>query len=106
MEENIITEQVIDEATPTPPARIFVRVIDADGLFVEDAFVLEPQLTDRHVLVPCQGGFYLPRWDGQKWVEGGVAPEPTPTEPTIEDRVSATENKVATIEKIVEVLYG
>ena len=41
-------------------------------------------------------------------VEDEVEPvaEPTPTEPTLEERLAETESKVATIEEIVEVLYG
>lgn len=54
----------------------FVRIIDESGLFVEDAFVEE--LTERTITTPCPDGFYWPRWDGEKWVEGGSPPELTP----------------------------
>ena len=46
----------------------FVRIIDENGMFIEDAFVSE--LTDRTIETPCPSGFYRPKWDGAKWVEG------------------------------------
>ena len=67
----------------------FVRIIDSNGLFVCDDFVDE--LTDRTIETPCPDGFYLPKWDGTRWVEGGTAPVPTPTEPTTEERIEALE---------------
>ena len=54
---------------------IFVRIIDTNGYFVEDAFV--ESLTDAdgnpistYIETPCPDGFYLPKWDGEKWIEG------------------------------------
>ena len=59
---------------------IFVRIIDTNGYFVEDAFV--ESLTDAdgnpiptYIETPCPDGFYLPKWDGAKWVEGKTAEE-------------------------------
>lgn len=52
----------------------YVRIIDNDGYFLEDAFVDE--LTENTIETPCPSGFYKPKWDGEKWVEGGEAPEP------------------------------
>ena len=46
----------------------FVRIIDENGLFQRDEFV--EKLTEFTIEEPCQGGFYLPKWDGSKWVEG------------------------------------
>jgi hypothetical protein len=83
---------------------IFVRTIDSNGLFVEDTFVDE--LTDSTIETPCPDGFYLPKWDGEKWVEGGTAPTPQPTEPTIEERVGTVESKTATIEETLDVIFG
>lgn len=56
----------------------YVRIIDSDGFFVEDAFVDE--LTEFTIEMPCPDGFYLPKWDGEKWIEGGSAPVPTAEE--------------------------
>jgi hypothetical protein len=69
---------------------MFVRIIDDDGYFIEDAFVDE--LTDNTITTPCPEGFYLPRWNGTKWVEGGEAPEPSIQAPTLEERTEALEN--------------
>ena len=57
-------EDVIFESHPT--------VLDAEGNTVLDAQYVEE--------APKQG-FYLPRWNGTEWVEGGQAPEPVEPEP-------------------------
>ena len=84
--------------------KYYVRIIDENGLFVEDAFVNE--LTEYTIETPCPDGFYRPKWDGEKWVEGGTAPEPTPPEPTVEERLGTVENKTATLEETLEVLFS
>ena len=60
--------------------KYFVRIIDDNGLFVEDTFV--ESLTDKdgnpistYIETPCPNGFYLPRWDGTQWIEGKTAEE-------------------------------
>lgn len=75
---------------------IFVRVIDENGLFRGDNFV--ETLTEFTIEIPCPSGFYLPKWDGEKWVEGltqeqidNIKAHATPAEPTIEERVQALE---------------
>ena len=73
----------------------FVRIIDSNGLFVCDDFVDE--LTESTIETPCPGGFYWPRWDGEKWVEGGTAPEPTTPEPTTEDRLASVESAITAL---------
>ena len=57
-------EDVIFESHPT--------VLDAEGNTVLDA---------QYVEQAPQQGFYLPRWNGAEWVEGGQAPEPVEPEP-------------------------
>ena len=47
---------------------IYVRLIDDKGLFIEDAFVEE--LTEFTVETLCTEGFYKPKWNGKKWIEG------------------------------------
>ena len=71
--------------------KFIVRIIDDEGLFICDDFV--DTLTDEngepiptYIEAPCPDGFFWPKWDGEQWVEGGVAPEPTPAEPTTEER--------------------
>ena len=67
----------------------FVRIVDENGLFVRDGFV--DKLSKYTIQVPCPDGFYLPKWDGEKWVEGGIAPKEQPIPSTNEDRISALE---------------
>ena len=67
-------EDVIFELHPT--------VLDAEGNTVLDAQYVEE--------APPQG-FYWPKWNGTEWVEGGVAPEPTPPVPTDVERILAME---------------
>ena len=70
-------EDVIFESHPT--------VLDAEGNTVLDAQYVEE--------APKQG-FYLPRWNGTEWVEGGVAPEPTPPVQTDVERIVAIEEAI------------
>lgn len=59
----------------------FMKIDLSTGLFVEDVvFEIVPRITDgspdpAYVSTPCPAGFYLPRWDGEKWVEGRTAEE-------------------------------
>ena len=50
----------------------WVPVLDAEGNTILDAQFVEEA---------PQQGFYLPRWNGAEWVEGGQAPEPVEPEP-------------------------
>lgn len=75
---------------------IFVRVIDEDGFFIEDSFVEE--LTDLTIETPCPSGFYHPKWDGDKWIEGLTQEEIDSIKsnsiqaPTDQERLEALEN--------------
>ena len=46
----------------------YVRLIDSNGLFIEDTFVEE--LTEFTIETLCEGGLYKPKWNGNKWIEG------------------------------------
>ena len=46
----------------------YVRIIDENGLFLEDGFVEE--LTQFTIETPCNVGFHRPKWDGLQWGEG------------------------------------
>lgn len=81
--------------------------IDIKGYFVEDVIkdkypmITEIQIIDgeevevqikdpQYISTPCQGGFYKPKWDGEKWVEGLTTEEVeiiknTPKEETKEE---------------------
>ena len=64
---------------------IFLHKIDDNGMFLEDCLLPSIPLNlnghpDAHyVRNACQPGFYMPRWDGLKWVEGGTKPETSVT---------------------------
>lgn len=48
-----------------------VLKIDSKGYFIEDVLLDENETTPTDcVEVPCQQGFYKPKWDGTHWVEG------------------------------------
>ena len=64
--------------------------------FIEDTFVEE--LTEFTIETPCEGGFYKPKWNGKKWIEGltqieidAIKNVATPKEPLIEDRIKNLE---------------
>lgn len=73
----------------------FVRIIDENGLFVDDVFVEE--LTEYTIETPVIGTFYHPKWNGTEWVEGGQPPEPVPQLPTDSERLQALEDTILTI---------
>lgn len=66
---------------------LFRKIDLITGNFIEDVlFENEPPFDDgSYISTPVQPGFYLPRWNGTEWVEGGVAPEPTIPEPTTDE---------------------
>ncbi len=76
----------------------YVRIIDENGLFVEDAFVEE--LTEFTIETPCPPGFYLPKWDGTQWVEGKTAEEIAAIKASAE-MVQTPEERIAQLEQLV-----
>lgn len=74
---------------------MFVHVIDENGFFIRDDFADE--LTEYTIKTHCPDGFYLPKWDGEKWVEGlteeelAMTPQPAAATPTAEERLQALE---------------
>ena len=85
----ILTETVLVDVTDEEGAITQVEenqpLLDAEG-----NIQLDPQYVEE---VPQQG-LYLPRWTGTVWVEGGVAPEPTPPVPTDVERILAIEEAI------------
>ena len=77
---------------------MFVRIIDSNGFFIEDAFV--DKLTEFTIETPCPNGFYLPKWDGTQWVEGKTVEEIAAitanivVEKSTDDRISELETLV------------
>ena len=86
---------------------IFVRLIDEQGLFLEDAFV--ETLTEFTIQEPCPEGFYHPKWENGEWVEGKTQEEidtilaSVVVEPTLDERVDGVE---ADVNEITDVLFG
>ena len=81
MEESIW--ESMDELGVITPHSEWVPVLDAEGNTILDAQYVEE--------APKQG-FYLPRWNGTEWVEGGTAPEPEPQALSEAERIEMLEN--------------
>lgn len=73
-EEGIITQ--VEETRP---------ILDAEG---------NAQLDPQYVEEAPPQGLYLPQYLNGVWVEGGVAPEPTPQGPTVEERLQMAEDTI------------
>ena len=82
---------------------IYVRIIDSNGYFVEDAFVDE--LTEFTVETTCPAGFYLPKWDGSKWVEGKTAEEIAAIQTSVVVEKSA-DQRISELETLVLQMGG
>ena len=72
--KTVVRESITFEDGKTEIIEREVDALDGEGNPILDAQYVEE--------VPKQG-FYLPRWNGTEWVEGGVAPEPTEAEPQV-----------------------
>ena len=76
---------------------MILRIIDKEThLFIRDDFTFDEETEIGLDITPAQG-LYAPKWDGEKWIETGQAPEPTPQEPTIEERLEQTEELLRTV---------
>ena len=74
-----------------------LRIIDKEEqLFIRDDFTFNPETELGLDVKPAQG-LYLPKWDGEKWIETGQAPEPTPQEPTELELLMLAVAELATI---------
>jgi hypothetical protein len=59
------------------------------GLMID---VVSPSESGKDIIeTPCPDGFHFPKWDGEKWVEGGQAPSETSHEPSESERLAAIE---------------
>ena len=95
-----------------------LRIIDKNThLFIRDDFTYDEETEIGLDVTPAQG-LYAPRWDGEKWIETGQAPEPTPQEPTelellmlaiseldVQRELDRTDNQVA-IAELAELMIG
>lgn len=84
-----------------------LRIINKQGYFLRDDFTFD-ETTEIGLDVSPAQGFYHPKWNGTEWVEGGQAPEPQPSEPTLEERAAQVETDTdemgTTVDGIIEVL--
>lgn len=74
-----------------------LRIIDKEThLFLRDDFTFDEEIEIGLDVTPAQG-LYVPKWDGDKWVEGATQEEideltkPQPHETTVEERLEETE---------------
>lgn len=74
--------------------------IDSNGYFIEDVILENEEITPEECIeIECPQGFYKPRWDGSRWIEGLTQEEieelkkigTTPQEPSLEERLAALE---------------
>ena len=76
---------------------MLLRIIDKQtSLFIRDDFTYDEETEIGLDVEPAQG-LYAPKWDGTQWIETGQAPEPSPQEPTIEERLAQTEELLQTV---------
>lgn len=61
-----------------------------DGLDDDGNVIYDPQ----YVETPVPQGFYLPKWNGTKWIEGGVAPDEIIAVQNLEERVQNLEETI------------
>ena len=55
---------------------IKVLKIDSEGLFLEDVILQDDEeLPNDCIETLCPEGFYSPKWDGEKWIEGKTQAE-------------------------------
>ena len=73
------------------------RIIDKQTyLFIRDDFTYDLEKEIGLNVEPSQG-LYTPKWNGEKWVETGQLPEPTPQEPTELELLMLAVAELATI---------
>lgn len=73
---------------------MILRVIDKQThLLLRDDFTFDEE-TETGLDVEPAKGLYAPKWDGEKWIETGQAPEPTPQELTENERLDNLENTI------------
>lgn len=74
-----------------------LRIVDKQtNLFIRDDFTYDAETEIGLDVTPAQG-LYRPKWDGEKWIETGQAPEPTPAEPTELELLMLAVAELATI---------
>lgn len=50
---------------------MFLRIVDKEtGFFIRDDFEFNPEV-EMGIETPCPEGFSWPKWNSEKWIEGG-----------------------------------
>jgi hypothetical protein len=87
------------ESHPFLMGTILVDVTDEEGTItqIEEIQPLldeegNTQLDLQYVEEAPPQGLYLPRYLNGVWIEGGVAPEPVPADPTVDERLDSLED--------------
>ena len=82
---------------------MILRIVDKQNRhFIRDDFTYNPETEIGLDVEPSQG-LYVPKWGGDKWVEGATQEEideltkTRPHEPTIEERLEQTEELLRTV---------
>lgn len=89
------------------------RIIDKQtNIFIRDDFEFNPETEIGLDVEPSQG-LYAPKWNGEAWEESlslaeieVIKAQATPQEPTLEERVTATETNLVTIQEAIDVIFG
>lgn len=97
----IFIEDVLLDSRPILTEIVKTKITNGDGEVeivettqnrVDDSG--QPIYDPQYIESAVPQGFYLPKWDGEEWVEGGTAPDPLPSEPTQEDRLKSLEDAI------------
>ena len=94
----------------------FRKIDTTTGNFIEDClFEAQPVLEDGELdpqyieEAPTQG-FYWPKWNGV-WIEGGVAPEPTPPQLSTDEKLTQmveqlviTQTNIEAVQEVIDFL--
>ena len=89
------------------------RIIDKQtNIFIRDDFTFDEE-KEIGLDVEASQGLYLPKWDGEKWVEGatqeyidGLKVEVPHETLNLEEKVLEHEEKIVTLEETLDVLFG
>ena len=88
--------------------KLYRKIDTTTGDFIKDLlFENHPTLEDGELdpqyieEVPTQG-FYLPRWNGTEWVEGGQAPEQTAPQLSTDEKLTQMAEQLAITQANIE----
>lgn len=90
--------------------KLFRKIDTATGNFIEDCiFESHPTLEDgeldpQYIEDAPEQGFYLPKWNGTEWVEGGTIPEPSEPEETIDKKLAEMAEQILIAQEALDFL--